>query len=38
MEALQRRGVKAAAIDSSQTREAVLNTYDLLRKGELKML
>ncbi|KAG0636916.1 P-loop containing nucleoside triphosphate hydrolase protein [Tuber brumale] len=38
VEALQKRGVKAAAIDSTQTRESILNTYDLLRKGELKLL
>ncbi|RPA97888.1 ATP-dependent DNA helicase [Choiromyces venosus 120613-1] len=38
VDALQKRGVKAAAIDSTQTRESVLHTYDLLRKGELKLL
>ncbi|KAI5845861.1 ATP-dependent DNA helicase-like protein recQ [Morchella snyderi] len=38
VDALKARGVKAAAIDSSQTRESVLETYDLLRRGELKLL
>ncbi|KAG0136642.1 P-loop containing nucleoside triphosphate hydrolase protein [Tuber indicum] len=38
VDALQKRGVKAAAIDSTQTRESILNTYDLWRKGELKLL
>lgn len=32
------RGVKAAALDSSQSRESVLHTYDLLRRDELKLL
>ncbi|CUS14737.1 unnamed protein product [Tuber aestivum] len=38
VDALQRRGVEAAAIDSTQTRESILNTNDLLRKGKLKLL
>ena len=38
VEALQRRGVKAAALDSTQSRGSVLNTFKLLRKGELKLL
>ncbi|KAI5853320.1 ATP-dependent DNA helicase-like protein recQ [Tricharina praecox] len=37
-EALKKRGVKAAALDSSQDRHSVLNTYDMLRSGELKLL
>ncbi|PWW78933.1 ATP-dependent DNA helicase [Tuber magnatum] len=38
VEALRKRGVQAATIDSTQTRESVLNTFHLLRKGELKLL
>lgn len=38
MDALRKRGVKAAALNSSESREAILQTYDLMRKGELKLL
>jgi superfamily II DNA helicase RecQ len=35
---LKKRGVKAAAIDSSQDKATVLETYRMLRTGELKLL
>ena len=38
VESLQRRGIKVAALDSTQSPESVLNTYGLLKKGELKLL
>ncbi|KAL8925430.1 MAG: hypothetical protein Q9208_003522 [Pyrenodesmia sp. 3 TL-2023] len=38
VDALRRRGVCAAAMDSSQTRDAWLDTCDKLRKDELKLL
>lgn len=38
MDALRKRGVKAAALNLSESREAILQTYDLMRKGELKLL
>ena len=38
VDALKRRGVAAAAMDSSQTRENWLETCDRLRKGQLKLL
>ena len=38
VDALKERGVYAAAMDSSQTREAWLDTCDKLRRKELKLL
>ena len=37
-EALKKRGVKAAALDSSQSKDSVIETYRMLREGELKLL
>lgn len=38
VDTLVRRGVKAATIDSSKSREEYLETCDMLRNGELKIL
>lgn len=38
VDALVRRGVKAATMDSSKSREEYLNTCEMLRSGELKIL
>lgn len=38
VDALQRRGIKAATMDSSKTREQYLETCDMLSRGELKLL
>lgn len=38
VDALTKRGVAAAAMDSSQTRDSWLDTCDKLRRGELKLL
>ncbi len=38
VDALKRKGVAAAAMDSSQSREAWLDTCDKLRTGQLKLL
>jgi len=38
VDALVRRGVKAATFDSSKTREEYLHTCEMLRNGELKIL
>ena len=38
VDALKRKGVAAAAMDSSQTREAWLDTCEKLRRGQLKLL
>jgi superfamily II DNA helicase RecQ len=38
VDALCRRGIKAATMDSSRTREEYLDTCRLLRDGELKLL
>ncbi|KAA8895753.1 P-loop containing nucleoside triphosphate hydrolase protein [Sphaerosporella brunnea] len=37
-QALKKRGVKVAALDSTQDRDSVLETYQMLRTGELKLL
>lgn len=38
VDALVRRGIKAAALDSTKTREEYLKTTEMLRNGELKLL
>ena len=38
VDALKKRGVAAAAMDSSQSREAWLDTADKLRSNTLKLL
>ena len=38
MDALKKRGVAAAALDSSQSRDSSLDTHEKLRKGQLKLL
>ena len=38
VDALKQRGVSAAAMDSSQSRESFLDTCDKLRRNELKLL
>lgn len=38
VDALVRRGIKAATMDSTKTREEYLHTSDMLRNGELKLL
>jgi superfamily II DNA helicase RecQ len=38
VDALVRRGIRAATLDSTKTREEYLNTCNMLRNGELKML
>lgn len=38
VDALVRRGIKAAAMESTQNRESYLRTCDMLRAGELKLL
>ncbi len=38
VDALKRKGVAAAAMDSSQNRESWLDTCDKLRNGQLKLL
>jgi superfamily II DNA helicase RecQ len=38
VDALVRRGIKAATLDSTKTREEYLHTCDMLRNGELKLL
>lgn len=38
VDALVRKGIKAATMDSSKTREEYLHTCDMLRNGELKLL
>jgi RecQ family ATP-dependent DNA helicase len=38
VDALKKRGVAAAAMDSSQSRDAWLDTCDKLRRGQLKLL
>lgn len=38
VDALVRRGIKAAVLDSTKSREEYLNTAEMLRNGELKLL
>ena len=38
VDALLRRGIKAATLDSTKTREEYLRTCDMMRNGELKIL
>jgi superfamily II DNA helicase RecQ len=38
VDALVRRGIAAATLDSTKTREEYLKTCEMLRNGELKML
>jgi superfamily II DNA helicase RecQ len=38
VDALVKRGIKAAVLDSTKTREAYLHTCDMLRNGQLKLL
>lgn len=38
VDALQRRGIKAASLDSTKTRDEYLKTCRMLREGELKLL
>lgn len=38
VDALVRRGIKAASLDSSKSREEYIHTCDMLRSGELKIL
>ncbi|KAH7399729.1 ATP-dependent DNA helicase-like protein recQ [Cadophora sp. MPI-SDFR-AT-0126] len=38
VDALVRRGIKAASLDSSKSREEYLHTCEMLRSGELKIL
>lgn len=38
VDALRRRGIKAATLDSSKTRDEYLHTCELMRNGELKIL
>ena len=38
VDALVRRGIKAATLDSTKSREEYLHTCDMLRNGELKLL
>jgi len=38
VDALKRKGIKAATMDSSKTREEYLATCDMLSRGELKLL
>jgi superfamily II DNA helicase RecQ len=38
VDALVRKGVKAAVLDSAKTREEYLGTFEMLRNGELKIL
>jgi len=38
VDALVRRGIKAATLDSTKTREQYLKTCEMLRNGELKLL
>jgi superfamily II DNA helicase RecQ len=37
-DALRRRGIKAASLDSSKSREEYLRIHDMMREGELKLL
>lgn len=38
VDALVRRGIKAATLDSTKTREEYLQTFEMLRNGDLKLL
>lgn len=38
VDALRRRGIKAAVLDSTKTREEYLETTDAMRRGDLKLL
>jgi superfamily II DNA helicase RecQ len=38
VDALVKRGIKAATLDSTKTREEYIQTFEMLRNGELKLL